>query len=64
MKHDIPDPSTPEGMAEINRRLKKVKPLTKEEMERAIADADNEPSGMLTNPTEIDLWRGVLRGED
>lgn len=64
MKNDIPDPSTAEGMAEINRRLKRVKPPTKEELERAIREADNEPSGMHTNPSEIDLWRGILRDED
>lgn len=64
MKHDIPDPNTPEGLAEINRRIKKLKGFDKEFVDKAIADADSEPTGPLTNPCETDFWRGGLRDED
>lgn len=67
MKNDIsniPDPNTPEGMAEINRRIKRIEDMSKGDVERAKANADSEPTGQLTNPCELDLWRGALRDED
>ena len=53
----IPDPSTEDGMAEIQRRIKKRLEEAKEVRKRAEDDPDDEVSGKLTQPSEIDLVR-------
>ncbi|MBB3059722.1 hypothetical protein [Microbulbifer rhizosphaerae] len=59
----IPDPNTKEGREEIARRLKKVKKEGAKSRKRALKDIDSEPSGKLTNPSDIDRVRD-RRDED
>lgn len=56
-RKDIPDPHTAEGQAEIRRRIERVKRSFKDDVKRSIEDADLEPGGALTNPSELDLRR-------
>lgn len=49
-----PDPSTPEGLEEIKRRIEKRKSEAQSVRERASKDPDSEPSGKLTNPSDLD----------
>lgn len=51
------DPDTPEGRQEIERRLKKRKLEANSVRERAERNLNDEPSGKLTNPSEIDRHR-------
>jgi len=53
----IPDPNTEDGMAEIQRRIKKRLEEAAEVRKRAEDDPDDEVSGKLTQPSEIDLVR-------
>ena len=53
----IPDPNTEDGMAEIQRRIKKRLEEAAEVRKRAEDDPDDEVSGKLTQPKEIDLVR-------
>jgi hypothetical protein len=53
----IPDPTTEEGMAEAIRRAKKRKAEAESARNRAKENPDEEPSGKLTVPSEIDLHR-------
>ncbi len=52
-----PDPNTPEGMEEIQRRIKKRKSEAESARKRASYRPDEEPSGKLTNPSDIDRHR-------
>lgn len=53
----IPDPTTEEGMAEALRRAKKRKAEAEAARNRAKENPDEEPSGKLTVPSQIDLHR-------
>jgi hypothetical protein len=54
----IPDPSSGEGMAEIQRRIKsRVKKDGAASRERALYKPDEEPSGKLTQPSDLDRHR-------
>jgi hypothetical protein len=57
------DPTTPEGMAEIKRRAQKAKAYAKKMRELAEQCPNDQPSGKLTQPNELDLRRD-RRGED
>lgn len=57
MQKHIPDPFTAEGQAEIRRRIERVKKTFTDDVERSIKNADDEPTGPLTNPSELDLRR-------
>lgn len=59
----IPDPTTNEGKTEIERRLKKIRREAADARRRAYDNADEEPSGVLTNPNEIDFKRD-LKNDD
>jgi hypothetical protein len=50
----IPDPNTKEGQAEIERRLARRRAEGKAARERAIANAEDEPRGKLTSPSDLD----------
>lgn len=50
----IPDPNTPEGREEIARRARKRLKETQDIKDRAKKNPDEEPSGKLTNPNDID----------
>lgn len=52
-----PDPSTPEGLEEIKRRIEKRKSEGKSARERASKDPDSEPSGKLTSPSDLNRHR-------
>ncbi len=52
-----PDPTTEEGKKEIRRIFEKRKLEAKEARERSEQDVEDEPSGKLTNPYEIDIHR-------
>ncbi len=58
-KEDImtPDPTTEEGMKIIAERIKKRKADAVGARKRALTDIDDEPTGKLTNPNEMDLYR-------
>jgi hypothetical protein len=53
----IPDPNTPEGMEEIKKRILKRKAEAESVRQRALLNPDEEPSGKLTNPSEMDRHR-------
>lgn len=55
----IPDPTTEEGRKELKRRLDRIKKMDKGNVERAIANADDEPNGKLSAPNELDLRRNL-----
>lgn len=50
----IPDPNTPEGQEEIQKRIAKRKKEAESVRRRAMLDPDDEPSGKLTNPSDMD----------
>lgn len=50
----IPDPTTKEGMEEIQRRIKKRQQEADAARKRAQENPDDEPSGKHTNPTDLD----------
>ncbi|UTA47461.1 hypothetical protein L1F30_15030 [Simiduia sp. 21SJ11W-1] len=50
----IPDPTTKEGMEEIQRRIKKRRQEAAEARKRATENPDDEPSGKHTIPSDID----------
>lgn len=52
----IPDPNTPEGRLEIERRVKQLKSEGKAARSRA-ENNPNEEVGALTQPNELDLHR-------
>jgi len=52
-----PDPNTKEGQVEIEKILKCREAEAKEARERSEKTVDDEPSGKLTSPNEIDLHR-------
>jgi len=54
---DLPDPTTPEGRNEIQRRIVKRRKEAEEIRRRAKEGLEEEPCGALTNPSEIDLFR-------
>ena len=51
------DPTTPEGIAEAIKRAKKTKKFAKEMRELAETNPDDEPTGKMTRPTELDRHR-------
>ncbi|BFM04887.1 hypothetical protein [Halioxenophilus aromaticivorans] len=55
--NSTPDPTTPEGRSEIARRLESLRAEAKEIRRKALENLEDEPSGALTNPSEIDLYR-------
>lgn len=61
MKHD---PTTEEGRAAIKKSLEKLKPDLEHLKELAEENVDDEPSGKLTNPSEIQVKRMTKRHED
>jgi len=55
---NIPDPFTEEGMAEIMRRIEsRAKKDGAASRERALYKPDEEPSGKLTQPSDLDRHR-------
>lgn len=55
---DTPDPSTEEGMAEIHRRARlRANKDGAAARERALYKPDEEPSGKMTQPNDIDRHR-------
>lgn len=53
----IPDPDTEEGKKEIARRIKKIKEEAEKFRELAKNCDEDEPTGKLTNPSDIDRVR-------
>ncbi len=53
----IPDPNSIEGKKEIARRISKRKSELEKVKKRAQNTPDDEPSGKLTSPHEIDRVR-------
>ncbi|MCE2027309.1 hypothetical protein [Sessilibacter corallicola] len=53
----IPDPNSKEGKEEIARRVQKRKSELEDVKKRAQNTPDDEPSGKLTSPSEIDRMR-------
>lgn len=53
----IPDPDTEEGKKEIARRIKKIKKEAEKFRELAKNYDEDEPTGKLTNPSDIDRVR-------
>jgi hypothetical protein len=52
------DPTTPEGWAEVKRRAQKSKEYMRRMRDLAYSgDPNDEPSGKLTQPNEMDLHR-------
>ncbi len=60
----IPDPTTEEGMAEAIRRAKKRKSEAEAARKRAKENPNEEPSGKLTIPNEIDLHRDRKKNDE
>ncbi|WP_156804576.1 hypothetical protein [Gallaecimonas xiamenensis] len=60
----IPDPNTKEGMDEIQRRIKRRREETTEARKRAEDEPDDEVSGKLTNPSELDLVRDRKKNDE
>ncbi|WP_347330353.1 hypothetical protein [Marinimicrobium locisalis] len=60
----IPDPNTPEGREEIARRAKKRLKEIRDIKDRAKGNPDEEPSGKLTNPNDIDRVKDRRKGND
>lgn len=60
----IPDPNTPEGRYEIARRAKKRLKEIRDMQDRAKENPDEEPSGKLTNPNDIDRVKDRRKGND
>ncbi len=52
-----PDPTTEEGKEEIRRVFDKRKFEAEDARNRSEHGTDDEPSGKLTNPSEIDIHR-------
>ena len=59
----IPDPTTKEGLEEAHRRANKTKEYAKDMHDLARENPDEEPSGKVTQPSEIDLHRDRKGGE-
>jgi hypothetical protein len=53
----MPDPTTEEGRAEIALRIKKRKENSAEVRKRAENSPEEEPTGKLTNPNDVDRMR-------
>ena len=53
----MPDPDTQEGMDEINKRLEKRRNEGKKVREQAEDTSTEEPSGKMTEPSELDIKR-------
>ena len=53
----MPDPDTPEGMDEINKRLEKRRNEAKKVREQAEDTSTEEPTGKMTEPSELDIKR-------
>jgi hypothetical protein len=51
------DPTTREGLAEIKKRAKKTKEFAKKMRLIAEKNPDDEPTGKITRPNEMDLHR-------
>ena len=52
-----PDPNTAKGKAEINEILKRRETEAEEARKRSEESIDDEVTGKLTSPNEIDLHR-------
>ena len=52
-----PDPRTEEGVEEIKRRLRKFNDDNDDVVKRSKTDVDDEPSGAMTTPSELDIKR-------
>ncbi|MBL4799346.1 MAG: hypothetical protein JKY50_18230 [Oleispira sp.] len=52
-----PDPRTEEGVEEIKRRLRKLNYDHDDVVKRSKTDVDEEPSGAMTTPSELDVRR-------
>jgi hypothetical protein len=52
-----PDPRTEEGAEEIKRKLRKLNYDNDDVVNRSKTDVDEEPSGVLTTPSELDIKR-------
>jgi len=52
-----PDPTTEEGKEEIKRIFEKRKLEAEDARKRSEQCVEEEPSGKLTNPAEIDIHR-------
>ena len=50
------DPTTPEGLAEMQKRARRSKEFL-EELRKLAERGGEEPSGKLTRPNEMDLHR-------
>jgi len=61
MKHD---PTTAEGLKEIKKSLEELRPDLEKLKELSEKDLDGEPSGKLTNPSEIQTKRIIKKHED
>lgn len=51
------DPTTLEGLAEIKKRAKKTKEFSKNMRRIAEKNPEDEPTGKITRPSEMDLYR-------
>lgn len=60
----IPDPNTPEGKEEIARRAKKRLNEIRNIKSRAKDRPDQEPSGKLTQPNDIDRLKDRKENND
>ena len=61
MKHD---PFTKEGREEILKILERRRMLDRHLIERAYENVEDEPTGPLTCPSELDLMRDRKRNVD
>jgi len=59
-----PDPANEEGRAEIYTILKRRKSEAEEFRKITLTDVDEEPTGKLTIPNEIDLLRDRKENDD
>lgn len=53
----IPDPNTKEGREEIKRRAQKRKKEAADARKRAKENPDDEPSGKMNKPNDLDRAR-------
>ena len=60
----IHDPTTEEGRKAIKESFKKLRPELEKMQELAQIDVDDDPTGRLTNPSEIQIRRMMKYHED
>jgi len=59
-----PDPTTKEGRAKIDAILKSMSSEAEAARKRSETDVDDEPTGKLTIPNEIDMRRDRKNDDD